>query len=145
MKHRLLPLAVIILALSACATLTRDQRYSNEIVGSWIIAGDSSDYYPIYAREVFYANGTYKFYVYSDATCTHVVGYAEMNWSITNGVLASTVTYASDPSLGPVGDVMRDRIVSIGKTRMVLHSLDDGTTYARTRSTGCFANRQTPV
>lgn len=143
--RRLLSVIAIIMVISACTASPGDQRFSNEIIGSWIMAGNSSDYYPINAREVFFANGTYKFYVYSDATCAHVVGYAVMDWKITNGVLTSTVIYASDPSLGPVGDVMRDRIVSISKTRMVLHSLDDGTTYARTRSTGCFAAKQTAI
>ena len=142
MKRHLTLAIATLLALSACATVSKDQHYRNMIDGSWIVAGNSSDYMPLPTREVFYPNGTYKFYAYSNASCSHVIASADMTWNVKNGVLISTVTYASEPDLGPVGNVMKDKIISITKTRMVLHSLDDGTTYARTRSTGCLAKPQ---
>jgi len=139
MKRHMVMVVAALLALSACTAVSKDQRYRKMIVGSWIMAANSSDYIPVPMREVFLPSGQYRFYVYSDASCSHVTATVDTTWKIKNGVLITRVTYASNPRLGPVGSVMRDKIISITRTRMALHSLDDGTTYSRTRSKGCLA------
>ncbi len=131
-----------ILALGACALfnpLTQDQRFSKDIVGSWIVAGDSSDYRLVPMHERFYKDGTYRIFWFADATCTNVIGETHLSWKIENGILTSRITEVTGPAFGRVGDVIRSRIVSLGKNRMVLHSLDDGSTYSRVRSTRCLA------
>jgi hypothetical protein len=142
--HILLTLAFLIIA--ACAQkqgpLTQDQIFSRDILGSWITGGDSSDYVATPQRETFLKNGTYWFYVFSDASCSHVTREAEAAWYIKNGILISITKAESDPSMGTIGRVMRDQIISLDKTRMVLHSLDDNSTYSRTRSTGCLAQKE---
>jgi len=132
------------LALGACVlfqTLTHDQRLANRIVGSWIVAGDSSDYRLIPMHERFYKDGTYRIFWFSDATCTTVIGETHLRWKIENGVLTSRITDVTSPSFGHVGDVIRSQILSLTGNRMVLRSLDDGTTYSRERSTQCLAPR----
>ncbi|MGA9855831.1 MAG: hypothetical protein WBR29_11200 [Gammaproteobacteria bacterium] len=138
--------ALIFLSISACtqiqAPLTQDQQLSRDIMGSWITAGDSSDYDPSPGRETFSQDGTYWLYMFSDASCTHVTHVGEAAWYIKDGILVSETKAESDSSMGPLGRVMRDQIVSLNKTKLVLHSLDDNTTYSRTRSMGCFADKQ---
>lgn len=140
--RRIVLVAMIILALGACSLfrpMTPDQRFANEIVGSWIVAGDSSDYRLVPMHERFYGDGTYRMFWFADATCTKVVGETHLSWKIRDGVLISKITAASAPAFGHVGDVMKSRIISLTDERMVLHSLDDGSTYARVRSTRCLA------
>lgn len=142
-----------ILALSACAMfsppkqapLTLDQLYSKEIVGSWIVAGDSPDYRPVPMHERFYGDGTYWIFWFSDGTCTHIVGETHLTWKIKDGVLFSRITKVTSTAYGRIGDVMRSRIVSLDNDEMVLESLDDGSTYKRIRSTVCLAPRQIKV
>lgn len=147
MKRTIL-IGVTILALSACATLkplTPDQRLSKEIVGSWIVAGDSSDYRPVPMHERFFGDGTYWILWFSNATCSHIAGETHLTWQIKDGILISKVTKVTSAAYGHVGDVIKSKIVSLTKDRMVLLSLDDGSTYARVRSTRCLAPKLTKV
>lgn len=141
--RRLLPAAFAALALlGACVFLTQSQRYSRDIVGSWIVAGNSSDYVGVPMHERFFRDGTARIFWFSDPTCTHITGETHLAWHIKNRILVTRVTKVSSPRYGHVGDVLKARILSLTRKRMVLHSLDDGTTYARTRSTGCLAPKQ---
>lgn len=147
MRRAVLVLAAI-LALGACALLhplTPDQRFSKDIVGSWIVAGDSPDYRLVPMHERFYKDGTYRIFWFEDATCTNVVGETHLSWKIEDGVLVSKITAVTGPAFGHVGDVIRSRIISLTKDRMVLRSLDDGSTYSRVRSTRCLAPKQIEV
>lgn len=140
--------AATAVALGACALLhpmTRDQRLSNGIIGSWIVAGYSSDYRVVPMHERFYGDGTYRIFWFSDASCTKVVGETHLSWSIQGGILISKITATTGPDFGHVGDVTRSRILSLTKDRMVLRSLDDGSTYTRVRSTRCLAPRQIKI
>src|SRR6056297_2520575 len=117
-----------ILALGACSLfnpLTPDQRFSKDIVGSWIVAGDSSDYRLVPMHERFYKDGTYRIFWFEDATCTNVVGETHLSWTIHDGILTSKITAVTSPAFGRVGDVIRSRIISLTSDRMVLRSLDD--------------------
>lgn len=135
-------LGALILAMTcACASLTQDQRYSARIIGSWIVAGDSSDYVRVPMHERFYRDGTYRMFWFSDATCSHIIGETHLSWRIDNGVLVSRITAVTNDSYGHVGDVMKAKIVTLTENRMVLHSMDDGETYARVRSTRCLAQK----
>lgn len=141
MKRAIL-IGVTILALSACATLkplTPDQLLGNEIVGSWIVAGDSSDYRPVPMHERFFRDGTYWIFWFSNATCSKIIGETHLTWEIEEGTLVSKITKVTSAAYGHVGDVIKSKIVSLTKDRMVLLSLDDGSTYARVRSTRCLA------
>lgn len=141
MRRSVLVVAAI-LALGACTLLnplTPDQRFSKEIVGSWIVAGDSSDYRSVPMHERFYGDGTYRIFWFADATCLKVVGDTHLTWKIQDGILTSEITAASSSAFGHVGDVLRSRIILLKKDRMVLRSLDDGSTYTRVRSTRCLA------
>lgn len=143
MRRTVLAVAAL-LALGACALLnplTPDQRYSKDIVGSWIVAGYSSDYQLVPMHERFYRDGTYRIFWFADATCSKVVGETHLRWEIRDGILISKITAATSPAFGHVGDVTRSRILSLTKDRMVLRSLDDGSTYTRVRSTRCLAPR----
>lgn len=134
----------VVFSLGACALIhpmTRDQRFSKQIVGSWIVAGDSSDYRLIPMHERFYKDGTYRIFWFSDATCTKIIGQTRLTWNIRDGVLTSKITGATSTSFGHAGDVIRSKIISLTKNRMVLQSMDDGTTYSRERSTRCLAPR----
>ncbi len=129
-------------ALGACALLnplTPDQCYGREIVGSWIVAGYSSDYRLVPMHERFYGDGTYRIFWFSDATCSKVVGETHLSWKIRDGILVSKITAVTGPAFGRVGDVIRSKIISLTKDRMVLRSLDDGSTYTRVHSTRCLA------
>jgi len=140
--RRTVLIAAAILALGACALfnpLTPDQRYGKGIIGSWIVAGNSPDYRSVPMRERFFADGTYRIFWFSDATCSHKIGETHLTWDIQGGILISKITDASSPAYGHVGDVIRSRIISLTKDRMVFRSLDDGSTYARVRSTHCLA------
>lgn len=144
---------MIVLALSGCAILsppqraplTPDQRDAKTIVGSWIVAGDSTDYRPVPMRERFYGDGTYWIFWFADASCTHIIGETHLTWKIENGVLVSRITKVTDGAYGHVGDVLKSRIVSLTHKEMVLHSLDDGDTYKRVRSAACLAPKLTTV
>ena len=141
MRRTVLVMAAILVS-GACTLLhpvSPDQRYSKEIVGSWIVAGDSSDYRLVPMHERFYGDGTYRVFWFADATCSKVVGETHLAWKIENGILISKITAVTNPAFGRVGDVIRSRIISITKDRMILHSLDDGSTYSRVRSTRCLA------
>ncbi|MGA7966705.1 MAG: hypothetical protein WCB49_12635 [Gammaproteobacteria bacterium] len=140
--RRTVLIGAAILVLGACTLLkplTPEQRFGKEIVGSWIVAGDSSDYRLVPMHERFYGDGTYRIFWFADATCSKVVGGTHLDWKIQDGVLVSKITEATSPAYGHVGDVIKSRILSLTKNRMVLKSLDDGTTYARVRSTRCLA------
>ena len=140
--RRTVLVATAILAFGACTLLhplTRDQRFSKEIVGSWIVAGDSSDYRLVPMHERFYKDGTYRMFWFSDATCSKVIGETHLAWRIEDGILISKITAVTNSAFGHVGDVIQSRIVSLTKDRMILHSLDDGSTYSRVRSTRCLA------
>ncbi|HYW77344.1 MAG TPA: hypothetical protein VFA48_12110 [Gammaproteobacteria bacterium] len=58
------------------------------------MAADSLDYIPVPMHEVFLPSGQYRFYVYSDASCSHVTATVDTTWKIKNDVLISRVTYA---------------------------------------------------
>lgn len=133
--------ATILAATCACTLLTQDQRFGGEIIGSWIVAGDSADYVPVPMHERFYRDGTYRIFWFSDATCSHVIGETHLTWRIENGALVSRITAVTNDSYGRVGDVMRAQIVSLTNRKMVLRSVDDGETYIRVRSTRCLAPR----
>lgn len=140
--RRTLLIGAAILSLNACALLhplTRDQQFGKGIVGSWIVAGDSPDYRLIPMHERFYGDGTYRIFWFSDATCSKVIGETHLTWKVRNGILVSKITGVTNPAFGHAGDVMRSKIISLTKDRMVLRSLDDGSTYARVRSTRCLA------
>lgn len=140
--RRIVLVGTTLLALGACSLfrpLTPDQRFANKIVGSWIVAGDSPDYRLVPMHERFYRDGTYRIFWFSDATCSKVVGETHLDWKIHDGILVSTITGATSPAFGHVGDVIKSRILSLTDHRMVLRSLDDGSTYARVRSTRCLA------
>jgi|GEM_PF-1260419 len=142
--RRTVLIGAAIMALSACALLkplTQEQRFSKEIVGSWIVAGDSSDYQPIPMHERFFGDGTYWIFWFSDATCSNKIGETHLTWDIQDGLLVSKITETTGPAYGHVGDVIKSRIISLTKNRMVLRSLDDGSTYARVRSTRCLAQK----
>lgn len=138
-------IGALVLMLGACVTLSRDQRLNKDIIGSWIVAGDSSDYRPVPMHERFFRDGTYWIFWFSDATCTRVIGETHLTWKIKDGILTSRITDATNPTYGHVGDVMESEIISLTAKRMVLRSLDDGTTYTRERSTHCLAAKQTEV
>ena len=134
--------AAAVAALGACTlpnALTRDQLLSKEIVGSWIVAGDSPDYRLVPMHERFYGDGTYRIFWFAGATCLKVVGETRLTWKIRDGVLISKIRAVTSPAFGHVGDVIRSRILSLTRKRMMLRSLDDGSTYARVRSTRCLA------
>ncbi len=133
---------VVLGMVTACATLPLGQRYAKQIIGSWIVAGDSPDYLPVPMHERFFGDGTARIYWFSDGSCLHVIGETHLAWHITNDVLISRITKSTNSSYGRVGDVMKAKIISMSKKRMVLHSLDDGTTYVRTRSTRCLAPKR---
>ena len=137
MKARLVFGVALLLTISGCAALTKDQSYASKIVGSWIISSDSPDNYALPKRIVFFKNGTRKSYIYSNDTCSKVVGRVSLTWKVDNGILISKITYDPVPNL--VGKVIKLRIVSIGKNHMVLRSMDGRYTYLRKRSTGCLA------
>ncbi len=137
MKVRLLFVLALLLLVTGCATLTKDQVYAREIVGSWIISSDSSDNYALPELDVFMKNGTRKSYIYANASCSKIVGHVNSAWKVDNGILISKITYDPLPNL--VGKVVKLRIVSIGKNRMVLRSMDGRHAYFRKRSTDCLA------
>lgn len=139
MARRVILVSAILAMICACTSLTPDQQFRREIIGSWIVAGDSSDYVAVPMHERFYRDGTYRIFWFSDATCSRIIGETHLTWRIENGVLVSRITAATNKSYGHVGDVMKAEIVSLTKKRLVLHSLDDGATYARVRSTRCLA------
>lgn len=136
--------AVTLLVLvSACskaptASQLRDRNLSKMIVGSWIVSRNSPEYYPLPLRETFAPDGTYRTLIYSDATCANVIGEAELKWRIRNGILVQRFTKVTGTSAGHVGQIVRDRIVSLSTKRMVLRSLDSGTKEIRIRSSGCL-------
>src|SRR6185312_4658878 len=105
-----------------------DDEIRQALVGSWIVPRDSSDYGGKPGREVFRPDGTSTLYVYQDQSCTVLAQQVEVKWIAKNGVLTTIL---------PNDRQLRDEIVSIGM-RMILHSLDDGTTYARVKSTACI-------
>lgn len=147
MRRTVLAVAAI-LVLGACALLnplTPDQRYSKKIVGSWIVAGYSSDYRVVPMHERFYGDGTYRIFWFTDATCSKVVGETHLRWKIRDGILISRITAVTSPAFGHVGDVIRSKILSLTQDRMVLRSLDDGSTYTRERSTRCLAPKSIEV
>lgn len=124
-----------------------DEAARKTIVGNWIVPRESADHVDIHdrMREAFHADGTYSVYIYGDAIagkadCGPVVAHVESTWRIADGVLAAKTTEVSDPAFGEVGYASRDEIVSLDRTRMTLHSLDDDTTYVRERSKSCIAH-----
>jgi len=145
---RTILIGAAILALGGCAwlkPLSPTQRFDKEIIGSWIVAGDSPDYRPVPMHQRFFADGTYWIFWFSDATCSHVIGQTHLTWKIEDGILISKITQVTSAAYGHVGDVIKSRIISLTRNRMVLQSLDDGSTYARVRSTQCLAPKLTRI
>ncbi len=117
----------------------RDQRPDDQLrqalVGSWIVPSDSPDRTPenSVAREVFRPDGTYTTYFYTDATCAVVAKQIEALWSIDHGIIWTVL-----PPTGPASRVVsRDEIVSLTEGILVLHSLDDGSTFSRAKAPTC--------
>ncbi len=123
---------VLILLLSSGSAFPKpsDDEIRRALVGSWIVPQDSSDRTPFneYALESFQSDGTYLFYVYRDPACETLLHKVQVKWKIQDGIL---ISYLAG------GQTLRDEIVSINSTKMVLHSLDDGTTYTREKALTC--------
>jgi hypothetical protein len=118
--------------LPAYAVVTRpaDAIINKELVGSWIVPPDSSDYADINSHmiETFWPNGTYTTYIYRDDRCGKPIRQIDSAWSVEKGVLIS---------IYPNGTTSRDQVLSIGNGGMTLRSLDDGSTYTRRKSSSC--------
>jgi hypothetical protein len=127
-------LAYIAVASSGSFAVAADRisesEINRQIIGSWIVPPDSTDYGKenAYAMETFRPDGTYTFYVFSDAACQVIAQQIQVKWTIENGVLVSTL---------PNGGKLRDEVISIENGKMTLHSLDDGSTYTRVKALTC--------
>lgn len=163
MTRNVILAALVVLSASACGraphsgqnpkavTHTSPRKASHvapleqRVAGSWIVSADSSDYTSVPKREVFSKDGKFKLYVYSNASCSKIVQHAGGTWAIKNGVLVTMTTSTSLPKALPVGTVTKDKILSVSRTQMVLHSLDNGGIHRRTRSDKCLAKKAPPT
>lgn len=140
---------IALAAASPASSATKspgDAAWRKAIVGNWIVPHESADHVDMHdrVREEFRADGTYSVYVYGDVIagkpdCGPVVAHVESTWRIEDGVLISKTVEVSDPAFGEVGGASRDEILSLGRVRMELRSLDDGNTFVRERSHDCIA------
>jgi hypothetical protein len=107
-----------------------DSEIRRELVGSWIVPLDSSDRTLDTDRmlEIFRPDGTYTLFYFQNSDCRTIARQTEVKWMVRDGVLITVL---------PTGSALRDEVISIGNGKMMLHSLDDGTTYARTKADTC--------
>ena len=106
-----------------------DDEIRQAILGSWVNPADSPDFRGEPGREVFRADGTYVYYLYTSRECQTVLREVRVKWRIENGILTS---------IAPNGLVMRDEVIAIERGRMTLRSLEDHSVYFRDRSETCF-------
>jgi len=124
---------VLAISIASCSTAlhrptSKDDEIRTLLVGSWINPPESSDYDGTPAVEVFHADGTYTVYVYDSRECARLLSEITIKWTVGDGILTS---------VSAQGKVMRDEIVAIGPDKMVIHSLDDDTTYLRRKGSLC--------
>jgi len=105
-----------------------DAAIRRAIPGDWMIPRDSSDYDGRLALETFHQDGTYATVIYRDRLCGASEKEVGARWKVEGGVLVTTL---------PSGKKLRDEVLYLGPERMVLHSLDDGTSYVREKTTAC--------
>jgi hypothetical protein len=136
MRMRFAIVAAFLLATGAggAAAWAEDPPSDAEIraalLGSWIVPRDSSDFDPTTARtlETFRDDGTYLGTFYNDLGCTEVAMTVTVRWTIEHGILTSVY---------PNGEQSRDLVLSIGKGRVSLKSLEDGSVYIREQRSNC--------
>lgn len=105
-----------------------DAAIRRAIPGDWTIPRDSSDYDGRLALETFRQEGTYATVIYRDRLCGAAEKEVGAKWQVEGGVLVTIL---------PSGKKLRDEVLYLGPERMVLHSLDDGTSYVREKTTAC--------
>ena len=107
-----------------------DAAISRDLVGSWIVLPDSTDYNPgnAHAVETLRVDGTYIGNLFQDQNCTILINSVNARWSIKNGVLYSL--YAN-------GNGDEDDVISITGNKLTLRSHSDGTTYTRLKAKTC--------
>src|SRR5215471_13591068 len=102
-----LALGLAPVAAGAGSKLT-DDEIRQAILGSWVNPSDSPDYRAEPGREVFRADGTYVYYLYTSRECQTVLREVRVKWRIENGILTS---------IAPNGLVMRDEVIAIERGR----------------------------
>jgi len=134
MAHEII--AKVLLVFGLCGAfcceaeqLPSDAYIRKHLVGSCVTAKSSPEYRGVPEKEVFSADGTYRFQVFKDATCLDAVFTIDVRWHVANGVLTSVY---------PNGSIGRDQVVSIDSDILALHSLETNSTTLRERSKGCL-------
>jgi len=120
-------------SIAACAKVVQQPTTKVEdarelLPGSWINPPESSDYDGVPSVEIFKADGTGMFLVYDKPDCKHLKSQIAFGWTVEGKVLRMG---------SPGGKSTRDEIVAIGPETMILHSLDDRTTYLRRKGDVC--------
>lgn len=104
----------------------------NEIIrfltGTIINPPDSADYDPRPTNQIFYKNGSYKYFIYHDKGCKKIKEERGARWQVKDGILISILDD---------GVILKDEILEITGDRMKLLSLDDGQTFIRRKADGC--------
>jgi hypothetical protein len=118
-------------ASAAMAYHQTDAQLRKRLIGTWHIPANSMDRRSDNANtiEVYRADGMYLTVWFADASCAKIVKLIHLKWSIDQDVLTTSVI--------ATGQTMKDQIVSVGARKLVLHSLDDGSTYQRERTRHC--------
>jgi lipocalin-like protein len=134
LKYTILGFISVILAGCASVkpenTALTDEYIREQIIGSWIVPEQSSDYIPLLAktREEFRNDGTYIYYVYSDKACTQVESTETVSYTIENRILISNYEDGTDE---------RDSVVGVDAQYLTLRSFSSGMTYIRERAESC--------
>jgi hypothetical protein len=113
-----------------------DDILRQKLLGAWVVPADSSDATPdnINGLEIFNADGTYDVVDFiGKKRCGTVLGSEKVWWILKGGILTS---------VAPGQRSTTDEIISIGPKQMILHSLDDDTTYTREHVPPCPAAAQ---
>ena len=126
----------VILLFSACNLSVfaagrpnlNDQQITEFLAGTFVIPPESSDYGPPPSSEVFYSNGTYKFFIYKDKLCGKINRWVGVHWRVRDNILFSMLND---------GRFLRDEVLNIDGDTITLRSLDDGQTYLRKKVRDC--------
>jgi hypothetical protein len=125
---------LLFVVLFCCAQSFAQPHLTDQEISKFLLNGsildppDSSDYIYAPSNEVFYPDGTYKLFTYTDRTCTKVKEETSARWRVQDKVLISTLAD---------GSTLRDEVLAIKGDRITFHSLDDSQTYVRRRTPGC--------
>jgi hypothetical protein len=105
-----------------------DKEIISFFKGTIIVPPESSDYNPRPRNQIFYDNGTYKYFEYEDKSCRKTKIEVTVHWYVKDGILISTLNN---------GRILRDKVLAIYGDRIKLLSLDDGETFIRRKAAGC--------